>query len=92
MTAWQPTLVLPGESHGQRRLVGYSPQDCNKDLDTTEATECAPTHVEHWVCEDEWDFPGGTCGKGPAYQCRRCNRLQFDPWIGKIPLEDEMGT
>ena len=24
--AWQPTLVfLPGESHGQRILVGYSP-------------------------------------------------------------------
>ena len=25
---WQPTLVfLPGESHGQRSLVGYSPKD-----------------------------------------------------------------
>ena len=25
--AWQPTLVfLPGESYGQRSLVGYSPQ------------------------------------------------------------------
>jgi len=24
--AWQPTIVfLPGESHGQRSLVGYSP-------------------------------------------------------------------
>ena len=36
--AWQPTLVfLPGESHGQRRLVGYSPWSC-KELDMTEAT------------------------------------------------------
>ena len=27
--AWQPTLVfLPGESHGQRSLAGYSPQGC----------------------------------------------------------------
>ena len=27
--AWQPTLVsLPGESHGQRNLVGYSPWGC----------------------------------------------------------------
>jgi len=35
--AWQPTPVfLPGESHGQRRLAGYSPWDC-KDLDTTKA-------------------------------------------------------
>ena len=34
----QPTpLFLPGESHRQRSLVGYSPQGC-KELDTTEAT------------------------------------------------------
>ena len=33
---WQPTPVfLPGESHGQRSLVGYSPWGC-KELDTTE--------------------------------------------------------
>ena len=33
---WQPTPVfLPGESHGQRSLVGYRPQGC-KELDTTE--------------------------------------------------------
>ena len=34
--AWQPTpIFLPGESHGQRRLVGYSPWGC-KELDTIE--------------------------------------------------------
>ena len=34
--AWQPTPVfLPGESHGQRTLVGYSPW-AYKELDTTE--------------------------------------------------------
>ena len=33
---WQPTPVfLPEESHGQRSLVGYSPQG-HKELDTTE--------------------------------------------------------
>ena len=33
---WQPTPVfLPGESHGQRSLVGYSPQGC-KESKTTE--------------------------------------------------------
>ena len=33
---WQPTAVLmPGESHGQSSLVGYSSQGC-KELDTTE--------------------------------------------------------
>ena len=35
--AWQPTPVfLPGESHGQRNLAGYSSQGCKK-LDTTKA-------------------------------------------------------
>ena len=35
--AWQPTLVfLPGESHGQRSLAGYSPWGC-KELDTTKS-------------------------------------------------------
>ena len=33
--AWQPTPVfLPGEAHGQRSLVGYSPQGL-KESDTT---------------------------------------------------------
>ena len=33
---WQPTpVLLPGESHGRRSLVGYSPWCC-KELDTTE--------------------------------------------------------
>ena len=35
--AWQPTLVfLPGESHGQRRLAGYGPEE-RTESDTTEA-------------------------------------------------------
>ena len=33
---WQPTPVfLPGKSHGQRSLAGYSPWG-HKELDTTE--------------------------------------------------------
>jgi len=39
--AWQPTPVfLPEKSHGQRRLVGYSPEG-HKQSDTTEATQHA---------------------------------------------------
>ena len=35
---WQPTPgFLPGESHGQKSLAGYSPWG-RKELDTTEAT------------------------------------------------------
>ena len=36
--AWQPIPVfLSGESHGQRRLAGYSPWGC-KELDMPEVT------------------------------------------------------
>ena len=40
---WQPSPVfLPGEFHGQRSLVGYSPGGL-KELDMIEATEHACT-------------------------------------------------
>ena len=43
--AWQPTPVfLPGESHGQRSLGGYSPWCC-KELDTTEQLH----NLQHYV-------------------------------------------
>ena len=36
---WQSTPVfLPGESHGQRSLAGYTPRGC-KELDMTEVTQ-----------------------------------------------------
>ena len=42
--AWQPAPVfLPGESHGQKSLVGYSPWG-RKESDTTEASE---THTHN---------------------------------------------
>ena len=37
-------------------------------------------------------FPGGAGGKEPACQCRRCKKWGFDPWVGKIPLEEGMAT
>ena len=41
--SWQPTPVfLPGESHGQRSLAGYSPWGC-KEWDTSEGMEHAPS-------------------------------------------------
>ena len=42
---WQPTpIFLPGESHGQRSLEGYSPWG-RKELDTTERLS---THWMQW--------------------------------------------
>ena len=43
--AWQPTPVfLPGKSHRQRSLAGYSPWGC-KESDMTEATEHTRMHM-----------------------------------------------
>ena len=42
---WQPTPVfLPGESHGRRNLVGYSPQG-RKESDTTSLSLSMPRLV-----------------------------------------------
>ena len=42
---WQPTPVfLPGEFHGQRSLVGYSPWGC-KELEKTEQHSFTFTHT-----------------------------------------------
>ena len=50
---WQPTPVfLPGEFHGQRSLVGYSPWGC-KELDTTEWITHTHT-VALWYCVVSW--------------------------------------
>ena len=62
---WQePTPVfLPGESCGQRSLVGYSPWD-RREWDTTEATELActlchsfpfPEYLGPWISE-AWEL------------------------------------
>ena len=47
--AWQPTRVLlPRESHGQRILVGCSPQG-RTELDTTEVTEQQQRGVSFYI-------------------------------------------
>ena len=74
---WQPTPVfLPGNYHGERSLVGYSPWGC-KELDTTEATE---------------SFPGGASGKEPTCQCMRLKKCWFDPPDQEDPLEGGVAT
>ena len=67
---WQPTpVLLPGESHGQRSLAGYSPWGC-KEQDTTEQScvditwwiisFCFPLFVlppDYYVCFSSSIFP-----------------------------------
>ena len=55
--ATQPTPVfLPGESHEQRSLVGFSPWGCS-ELDMTEATQLACTHTVRGRYSDPCKFP-----------------------------------
>jgi len=47
--AWEipPSLFLPGKSHGQKSLMGYSPGDrkrVGQDLATKQ-------HHQHWICK-----------------------------------------
>ena len=50
---WQPTPVfLPGESHGQRSLAGYSPWGC-KESDMTEWLPLSLSHSQSLQCTHE---------------------------------------
>ena len=57
---WQPTPVfLPGASHGQRSLAGYSPWG-RKESDTTEQQ-----HFFRWVSGKAYAHPCRTCRFSP---------------------------
>ena len=50
--------------------------------------ECKKTTLDLKVGFKEYiyiGFSGGTSGKEPTCQCRRCERCRFDPWVGMIP-------
>ena len=50
---WHPTPVfLPGKSHGQRSLVGYSPWGC-KESDTTERLHFT-SYIYIWIGFPRW--------------------------------------
>ena len=55
--AWQPTPVsLPGETHGQRSLAGYSPWG-RRESDMTEAAEHTCTPIFTFLkCTIEWSL------------------------------------
>ena len=40
--------ILPGEIHGQRSLVGYSPWGC-KESNTTEQLHFTSVHMNKWL-------------------------------------------
>ena len=73
---WQPTPVfLPGKSHGQRSLVGYSPWAC-KELDTTEQLS------EHKLSLRQFSSPGIIEKKTPFLVLQRSS---LDLWTSSCP-------
>ena len=75
---WQPTPVfLPGESHGQRSLVGYSPWG-RKGSDTTEATE----HTRTFKGQRRAGETGFCWGKGSVV----IHPSVLTPWIKSTHL------
>ena len=64
--AWQPTPVfLPGEFHGQRSLVGYSPWGC-KELDTT--VRLSTKGLPWWLSSKEFACNAGNLGLIPGLE------------------------
>ena len=73
---WQPTpVLLPGKSHGQRSLVGYSPWG-RKELDTTERLHFTFTLLYEVNIQEEQD------GKADGESCLQL--LQNCPHMGPI--------
>ena len=82
---WQPTPVfLPGKSHGQTSLEGYSPWGRKE----SNMTEHAHTHTFLMPIIIWWDFPRGSLVKNlPA---------MLEMWVWSLgredPLEEELAT
>ena len=75
---WKPTVeLLPGESHGQTRLVG-SGSWRHRELDVTEVT--SHRAHSHFRGLPRW------CGvKESICQCKTQKRSRLDLWVGKTP-------
>ena len=66
---WQPTPVfLPGESHGRRSLVGYSPQG-RKELGTTERLHLLTYLLTYVSVTPNFLFPAWKSSQNSRFIC-----------------------
>ena len=82
----------PGEGHGSPVQYSFLENFMGRGAWWATIQSMGLQRVRHeWVTEHihthplMWGFPSGAGGKEPTCQCRRCKRLVFDPWVGKIP-------
>ena len=80
---WQSTpVLLPGKSHGWRRLVGCSPWD-RKESDTTERLHFHFSLSTFMLWRRKWQptpvsLPGESQGRGSLVGCRLWGRTESD--------------
>ena len=83
---WQSTPVfLPGKSHGQRILVGYSPWGCKRVGHNLATKQQQYSFVYIYA----WHILGLLWWLRWWRICLQCGRPGFDPWVGKIPWKRE---
>ena len=72
---WQPAAIfLPGESHGQRNLVGYSPWGCKSRTWLKRLSMHACMHeIFYWL---------GCSGLGFVFSFSTCLWVDFYDWCG----------
>ena len=59
---------------------------CSSNLQTTKLSNNKGLCLILCICLSRViGFAGGSSGKEPVCQCRRHKRLQFSPWVQKIP-------
>ena len=66
---------------GSNILLSMVVQQWVVTLEMSTHPSTLPSCVCVCVCVN---FPGGAHGKEPACYCRRCEKLGFSPWVGKI--------
>ena len=95
---WQLTLVfLPGESHGQRSLAGYSPWS-HKESDMTERLSTHTVKGQAHCCWNQWSFSRALPSRNLSLESRAqpappasCGPSQpFSP-LALVPLQATSG-
>ena len=86
--AWHPTPVsLPGESHGQRSLAGYSPWS-HKESDTTEATAHTLIYIHYSALKGKPVLTHAAVWMGTLYEvkyaCHKKTLYYMIPFIWTI--------
>ena len=84
---WQPTPVfLPGECHGQRRLVGYSPWG-HKELDMTQQLTLYCAAISLWLSSQQINH---TCQAIFGTQVSQVTESLFLGALNSAGLSDEL--